>query len=202
MTWDASVAASHPWGAKNSSLCSHLISLCHPSPVFKCGGGARNSNTTLLRTQTRGKIKKRRRAVKTRQRSDTRLINWNQIHFKMHVWACLFVCARRKWECACGSVNVKCGATVCILQSAFLTRRTKRAAHPLLLKSQTEHVSLTTAGHGQFLAGYDRAVVSPDINGGSLTVMTGCDGSILEHRREAGVTSWGKGAEQLGICHT
>lgn len=104
----------------------------------------------------------------------------------MHVWACLFVCARRKWECACGSVNVKCGATVCILQSVFVTRRTKRAAHPSLLKSQTEHVSLTTAGHGQFLAGYDRAVVSPDINGGSLTVMSGCDGSIFGHRREAG----------------
>lgn len=96
---------------------------------------------------------------------------------------------------------MKCGATVCILQSVFLTRRTKRAAHLSLLKSQTEHVSLTTAGHGQFLAGYDRAVVSPDINGGSLTVMGGGDGSILEHRGEAGVTLWGKGGEQLGMGH-
>lgn len=31
----ASVAASYPCGAKNSSSCSHLTSLCHPSPVFK-----------------------------------------------------------------------------------------------------------------------------------------------------------------------
>lgn len=31
----ASVAASYPCGAKNSSSCSHLASLCHPSPVFK-----------------------------------------------------------------------------------------------------------------------------------------------------------------------
>ena len=97
---------------------------------------------------------------------------------------------------------MKCGATVCILQSVFLTAPHKRASNPSLLKSQTEHVSLTTAGYGQFLAGYDKAVVSPDIRRSSLTVMSGCDGSILKHRRHTGVTCWGKGAEQLEICHT
>lgn len=79
---------------------------------------------------------------------------------------------------------------------------TKRASHPSLLKSETDHVSLTTAGLGQFLADYGKAVTSPDISGGSLSVMSGCDGSILRHRREAGVTCWGKGAEQLAISHT
>ena len=78
----------------------------------------------------------------------------------------------------------------------------KRASHPSLLGSQTEHVSLTTTGHGQFLPGYAKAVESHDIRGGSLTVMGGCDGSILKHRREDGVTWWGKGVEQLEICHT
>lgn len=34
------------------------VSLCHPGPVFKCGGGARNSCPTLLHTQTRNTGKK------------------------------------------------------------------------------------------------------------------------------------------------
>lgn len=53
----------------------------------------------------------------------------------------------------------------------------------LVLRSQTEDVALTTTGHGQCFAGYDRAVVSADINGGSLTETSGCDGSILERSR-------------------
>lgn len=95
---------------------------------------------------------------------------------------------------------MKCGATVCILQS-ILTLRAKRASHPWLLKSQTVHVSLTTAGRGHFLAGNDKAVMSPGIRGSSLTVMSGCDGSILQYKREVEVTCWGKGDEQLEICH-
>lgn len=43
----------------------------------------------------------------------------------VHVWACLFVHACRMWERVCGSVNVKCGSTVSILQSAFLTLQKK-----------------------------------------------------------------------------
>lgn len=35
-------------GAKNSSLCFHLVSLCRPSPVFKCGGGAGTEAAILL----------------------------------------------------------------------------------------------------------------------------------------------------------
>lgn len=92
---------------------------------------------------------------------------------------------------------MKCGATVSILQSVFLTRRRKRASHSSLPKSQTEHVSLTTAGRGQFSTGYDKAVVSPGIRGGSLMVTSGCDGSILKDTREASATWWVKGAKRL-----
>lgn len=67
----------------------------------------------------------------------------------------------------------------------------KRASHPSLLKSQTDHVSLTTRGHGQFSASYDKAVVSPDIREGSLT--SGCDGSKLKDRRGAGLRLVGEG---------
>lgn len=95
---------------------------------------------------------------------------------------------------------MKCGATVCILSVLFALFR-KRASHPSLLKSQTGHVSLTTAGFGQFLESYDKAVESPDIKGGSLIVMRGCGGSILEHIREVGVNWWRKGAQQLEKSH-
>lgn len=133
-----------------------------------------------------------------KERSDTRLTNRNQTRLKCmcgHVYLC--VLAGGESVLVGGWV---CVATVCILQSVFLT---KRAAHPSLLESQTEHVSLTTAGRGQFLAGCDSAVVSPDINGGSLTEMSGCDGSILSHRREASVTWWGEGCWAIrDMSHT
>lgn len=50
--WDAHTglgAASHPCGAKNSSLRSHLVALCHLRPAFFCrGGGTTNNNSTYL----------------------------------------------------------------------------------------------------------------------------------------------------------
>lgn len=164
----ASVAASHPCQAKNSSLCSHLISLCHPSPVFKCGGGARNSNTTSSKkTQTREAKDKRRRRVQ-------------QMHLRCmcgHVYLCALA---ETWECACGSVNVKVWCHCLHPPVGLLDKKSISSFAP-------QEPNRTRLRDNR------RPVMSPDINGGSLTEMSGCDGSILKHRREAGVTWWGEG---------
>ena len=93
----ASVAASHLCEAKNSKR--NLISLCHPSPVFKCGGWARSSsNTSPKKPKTNKKQNKeiKSRGDKTVQQHTADKLKSNE--FKMHVWACLFVCVHAGCE--------------------------------------------------------------------------------------------------------
>lgn len=98
---------------------------------------------------------------------------------------------------------MKCGATVCVLQSVALPQRGKRAARPLLLKTQTERVSLTTAGPWSVFSRLWQSRHDSDISGGSLNVMSGCDGSILHPAQEAGRCNLaGADAELLQICQT
>lgn len=85
----ASVAASHPCEAKNSSLCSHLISLCHPSPVFKCGGGVENRNSISAKPNKRKNVEIRK---EPRQCCNSWLRQCNEVYLKCmcgHVYLCV-----------------------------------------------------------------------------------------------------------------
>ena len=85
---------------------------------------------------------------------------------------------------------MKCGATVCILQSAFLT---KRASQPFAPREP--NTTCLPDNRGRPRSGLDRAVTEPSSRLRVLSDMSGCDGSILKDRREAGVTCWGKGEQ-------
>lgn len=130
--------------------------------------GLETATPLLQKTQTReAKDKRRRRRVQ-------------QMHLRCmcgHVYLCALA---ETWECACGSVNVKVWCHCLHPPVGLLDKKSISSFAP-------QEPNRTRLRDNR------RPVMSPDINGGSLTEMSGCDGSILKHRREAGVTWWGEG---------
>lgn len=152
----ASVPASHPCWAKNSSLCSQLISRCRPSLAFCEEGGARKTNTT-------SKQPKQESAAAHR---------WWKHLLKMHVYAYLFVCACSEivcsWELQCQIWCYCLCIPVCLLNKKSIICRSSRAKQYMSpWQPQTS---------GQFLAGW--VAISPVINGGSSTEMNAYVGYI------------------------
>lgn len=189
----APVSAWHPWGAKNSRVCSHISNLFVLQVLF------------FFLLQRRGykphhHFLKPKQEAGLREAKDTK---WNQT-LKIQCVG-MFICVRsqdvraRWWE------RKKCGATVCILQSVFSSTKNKKE-HLIgcTSRAKQEHVALTTAHCGQILAGCGWAVVSPDITDQRSCEMNACGRSILDTggRLLEPAEEGRGGAEQLEICHT
>lgn len=144
-------------GAKNSSLCFHLVSLCRPSPVFKCGGGA-GTEAAILLLQTPNT------RPRPKQSSKEKAAHWYAVTKWMQT-ACvgMFICV-----CSPGCENVLAG--VWLWSVVPLSVSSSRSPYHSVEKEQLVLCSSRPKqsvfpwqlqGRGQFSAGYGKAAMTP-----------------------------------------